>query len=136
MKRIAALLLAIMLLLGSSAFAETDINLDELSLVDLIALRNQIDERIQSMVGSSLPVSGRIVTGVDVKEGYYILANPKTNNGYATIKIYETPESEEPVQEFYINVGEEGSVHLIGSNVLSIKGSLVMTWVADPVWKP
>ena len=132
MKRIIVVLLASLFLIESIAYA--DVDLSGLPQDELLELRYKID----TLIG--YPVSGRYVTGVDIKEGYYTLT---ATDSSCYIKIYPDPEkakietAENLLQIFYLGKGQSSTIHLIDSNVLVISNhTVLLTPAQEPSWKP
>ena len=130
MKKIVALLLALMLCLGSfPAFA--DVDLSAYSQEELIALRDLINlELLKRGIEKEVTVPiGMYEVGVDIPAGTYTV-KPKPN-GYANIEVWKSVSSKYSMSsEFVSDYDKEyiGKLKLIDGNIIEIThGSLVFS---------
>jgi hypothetical protein len=84
MKKVLVLLVVLLVVLSSSALAETKMDLSSMTMDELIALSNQVASEMDSRNGPSatkfvLPISNYIC-GKDIRAGRYTITNIGDNN--------------------------------------------------------
>lgn len=130
MKKIAALLLALILCLGSlPAFA--DVDLSAYTQEELLALRDKINEELLKRgIEKKVEVpQGRYIVGEDIPAGTYTL-KPKPN-GFAVIEVWKNASSK--YNMFYESVSDYdkeyiGKLQLVEGNIVEITyGSFVFS---------
>ena len=132
MQKVISLLLSILFLMGATAHA--DVNLSDMSQEELLTLRYEIDKKV------GYPVLGTYVTGVDIKEGYYILTATPDRSTY--VSIYPDLDAgkrgrvEDLLSIFLLNKGTSTTVHLEGNNVIMIQSGALLIPMPEPSWKP
>ena len=100
----------------------------------VISLRYEIDKKV------GYPVLGTYVTGVDIKEGYYILTATPDRSTY--VSIYPDLDAskrgrvEDLLSIFLLNKGTSTTVHLEGNNVIMIQSGALLIPMPEPSWKP
>ena len=134
MKRFICILFASLLLISSVAIAEVDIS--SMSLDELIALRQQIDEKI------GYPIQGDLICGIDIKEGYYSITyiapedTPYEKTAFIALWEDETLE-EDKTPSRRLKPGDSFVIHLLEHNVLRVNfDTILLSPVEAPSWQP
>lgn len=141
MKRVLSFILSLsllLMLLSVFTVAAAEIDLTGMSTEELIELRGQID----AIIG--LPINGRYVTGVDIKEGYYVVTYKSTGLSYSRVSVFYTLEDAEnkvskEKRKQYVDLLEGGTatIHLTEGNVLEIANdAVIIVPVSNPSWMP
>ena len=117
MKKLIAIVMALITVFGM-AYSET-IDLDAMSVDELVELRNDVIEALYSKNGAvSLP-EGRYVAGKDIAVGTYTIVQCEDDT-WSTIGIYESLDGEEPKYSNHIYDHAEMSVTLTEGEVLDV----------------
>ena len=138
MKKIAVMILSAALLLSSSAFA-ADIDVNGLSLDELVDLRAKIEAAINEKLGGAAPFgTGVFICGQDIKEGYYEFT--ATDDGGAYIFIYDSQESRQNGDDMIGNssvysAGEISTFSVHEGNCIEVNGAGMLR-ESKPSWAP
>lgn len=117
MKKLVAIIMALIAFFGM-AYSET-IDLDAMSVDELVKLRNDVIEALYSKNGAvSLP-EGRYVAGKDIAAGTYTIVQCEEDT-CSVINIYESLDGEDPKYYNSIYDHAEMSVTLSEGEVLDV----------------
>lgn len=146
MKKTLIVLLVIFTLFTTTAYASS-VDLESMTTDELIELRNQIVQEINSRLGfdESKIYIGEYVVGQDIKAGDYIIVFEKNDNverdvGGGYISLYENKEDADRhkacvSQSYYF--GEECYIKLSDGMVMSISySSGTIKPASKPAWAP
>lgn len=141
---IVALAVAGLMLIASPAYA-LDIDLDSLSIEELMELRTQVAQKINEKVGSdAAPIaSGVYVVGKDIREGTYYVSDTKIADKYFKVFLYEDEEAHKNREDMtgrgdvsYMKEGEDATISLHDGMVMEIEGGSAMIQEIKPSWAP
>lgn len=137
MKKFLAVLITSMLLIVP-AFAET-VNLNSMSLEELIQLRDAVQDEISVRIGSDPMViaSGKYIVGTDIKAGYYLLVVDSVAVKYVDLSLVWLDESHDDVWE-QLREGETYYLKLEDGMKLTLENvtSAHLEAITAPEWAP
>ncbi len=123
MKKLFALMLALVIAFGSGVAAAEGIDLDALSDDELLALMRRVEEEIvgRRLEGTATLSSGSYITGRDIPAGTYIFTSLAKGDDWGNVTIYSkkgegkqlfweivsAPEEGEEPESFFITLNED-----------------------------
>ena len=149
MKKLVGVVITVVLLLAiSGTCMAEEIDLQSMTLDDLVTLRNQITSEIMSRMGEEEPFySGKYTAGVDIKEGSYTIKNltPESEDDVdtwiaCTVRAKaDDSGDQEVVLDQYIHAGTAITVNLtegMTMNIRSSKSQMSIVVNERPSWAP
>ena len=137
MKKFLAVLITSMMLIVP-AFAET-VNLNSMSLEELIQLRDAVQDEISVRIGSDpmAIASGKYIVGTDIKAGYYLLVVDSVAVKYVDLSLVWLDESHDDVWE-QLREGETYYLKLEDGMKLTLENvaSAHLEAITAPEWAP
>lgn len=145
MKKILVCIFATLML--SIPVCAAEIDMASMSLDDLVSLRSQITEEINTRLSDA---AGPIATGIyevgkDIKEGTYYLSGVSKSEGelYFKIFLYENKDAFDNGEELsresdscFIDNGEDATVNLHDGMFMVIEGGKAVIQAMEPAWAP
>lgn len=144
MKKVFVVAIAITMLLSISAFAD-GMNVEKMSLEELISLRETIDSEIQTRLGFSDDIigSGYYVVGEDIKAGKYELQCVLAQNGedpYEQCHLAIGDSADDDAETLFeysnVQVGQQVMIELKDKNVLAIVRGNFLIQPYKHSWQP